>query len=40
MTDGGPYHIETNPLICSANQWTDFSMIGTSAVKELTSRIH
>ena len=19
--DGGPYHIETNPLICTANQW-------------------
>ena len=30
--DGGPYHIETSPLICSANQWTDFYMIGTSVM--------
>ena len=22
--DGGRYHIETSPLICSANQWTGF----------------
>ena len=22
--DGGPYHIETNPLICGANQQTGF----------------
>ena len=21
--DGGRYHTETSPLICSANQWTD-----------------
>ena len=33
--DGCSYHIETSPLICSANQWTDFFMIGTSAMKEL-----
>ena len=25
--DGGPYHIDTNPLVCSANQWTGFYMI-------------
>ena len=31
--DGGPHHIETNPLICSANQWTGFCMIGTSTIK-------
>ena len=33
--DGGPYHIETSPLICSANQWSGFYMIGTSVMKEL-----
>ena len=32
---GGPYHIETSPLICSANQWSGFYMIGTSVMKEL-----
>ena len=31
---GGSYHIETSPLICRANQWTDFYMIGTSVMKE------
>ena len=30
-----PYHIETIPLICSANQWISFYMIGTSVTKEL-----
>ena len=34
--DGGPYHIETSPLIYRANQWTDFYMIGTTVMKELT----
>ena len=34
--DGGRYHIETSPLICSANQWTGFSMIRASVMKELT----
>ena len=33
--DGGRYHIETSPLICSANQWTDFYMLTTSVMKEL-----
>ena len=33
--DGGPYHIETSPLICFANQWTGFYMIWTSIMKEL-----
>ena len=33
--DGGPYHIEASPLICSANQWTVSYMIGTSVLKEL-----
>ena len=32
---GGPYHIETNTLICRANQWTGFCMIGTFVMKEL-----
>ena len=26
--DGVPYHIETSPLLCSANQWTGFYMVG------------
>ena len=30
---GGPYHIETSPLICRANQWTCFYMMGTSVMK-------
>ena len=30
-----PYHIETSPLICSANQWTGFYMITASVMKEL-----
>ena len=33
--DGGPYHIETSPLICTANQWTGLYMVGTSVMKEL-----
>ena len=33
--DESPYHIETNLLICSVNQWTGFYMIGTSVTKEL-----
>ena len=24
FNDGGPYHIEINPLICRADQWTGF----------------
>ena len=34
--DGGPYHIETSPLIYRANQWTIFYVIGASIMKELT----
>ena len=33
--DGGSYHIETSSLICYANQWTGFYMIGSSIIKEL-----
>ena len=33
--DGGPYHIETIPLIRHANQWTSFYMIGTTVMKQL-----
>ena len=33
--DGGPYHIETCQLICSANQWIGSYIIGTSVMKEL-----
>ena len=34
---GSPYHIETSPLICSANQWTGFYMVRTSVMKELNN---
>ena len=33
------YHIETSPLICSANQWTVFYMITAPIMKELTSEL-
>ena len=33
--DGGHCYIETNPLICPANQWTGFYVIGNSVMKEL-----
>ena len=33
--DGGPYHVETSPLICYTNQWIGFYMMGTSFMKEL-----
>ena len=36
MAEVPPYHIETSPLICSANEWTGFYMIRTSVMKELT----
>ena len=36
--EGGPYHIKTSPMICSANQWTSFYMTATSAIKELGNR--
>ena len=29
--------METSPMICSANQWADFYMIGTSVIKELSN---
>ena len=32
---GNPYHIESSPLICSANQWIGFYMMGASVLKEL-----
>ena len=32
--DGGSYCIETSLLICSANQWTGFCIIGTSVMKD------
>ena len=32
--DGGSCRIETSPLICSANQWTVFCIIGTSVMKD------
>ena len=33
--DGGPYHIETSPLIFRASQWAGFYVIGTSVMEEL-----
>ena len=36
--DRGPYHIETSPLICKANQWTSFYMIVASVMKELNTQ--
>ena len=35
LHDGGLYHIDTSPLVCIVNQWTDFCMIRTSVIKEL-----
>ena len=32
----GLNHIETRSLICSANQWTGFCMIGTFVMKEFS----
>ena len=32
--DGGPYNIETSPLICIEKEWVGFYSIGTSVVKE------
>ena len=36
LYNGGPYYIETSPLICAATQWNGFYMIETSFMKELT----
>ena len=33
--DGGPYNIETSPLIFGVNQWTGFYMISASVMKGL-----
>ena len=35
--DGGHYHIEISPLVCSANHWTGFYVIETSVMKELST---
>ena len=37
--DESPYHVETSPFICFANQWTGFYTIGTTVMKELISFI-
>ena len=37
--DGGPYRIETSPLVGISNQWTGFYMIETSVMKELMQTI-
>ena len=36
--DEGPYHTETSPLICSANQWTGLYMTWTSTMKRLINK--
>ena len=33
LNDGGPYHIDTSPMIFIANLWTDFYMTETSVIK-------
>ena len=38
--DGGSYHIETSPLICSTNQWIGFCMIGIFAMMEFITGVH
>ena len=38
--DGGCCHVETSPLICSANQRTGFYMITASVMKELSTLNH
>ena len=35
--DGGPYHVETSPMIWRTNQWTGFYVIGMSFKIELIS---
>ena len=37
--DGGTYYVKTSPLICKANQWTGFYMLGTSVMKKLNSKM-
>ena len=38
--DGGSGRIETSPLICSANQWTGFCIIGTSVMEDSRCSSH
>ena len=35
LSSWSSYHIETSPLICSANQWTGFYIAGTLIMREL-----
>ena len=39
LYDGGPYDIETSPLICRANKWTGSYMIETSVMKKLKPQL-
>ena len=39
LYNGGPYPTETSQVICRANQWTGFYMIGTSVMKELNNQV-
>ena len=39
FNDGGLYHIEPSPLICSANQWTGLYMITASVLKRLKVKV-
>ena len=40
LHDGGRYHIETSPLICSVNQRTGFYMITAFVMKEFSVNPH
>ena len=33
--DGGLYHVDISRLVCTANHWTGFYMIGTFDIKKL-----
>ena len=35
----GLYHIESSPLICTANQCSGFYMVGTPAMKNLNKHV-
>ena len=40
MHDGGPFHIESSPLICRVNQWIGFYMMGTFVIKKVIGWWH
>ena len=38
--NGGPYTIETSPLICSSCQWAGLYMVGTPIMNELNGKFN